>query len=108
MLSTTTVQCDLFAGVVGTLTPTSINWSNSIVWTKTNAVPLLITLTDSNGAVSHAQLTSPNSLIGLDGEMQGLTAMRVNGELFWSNGAFWANFDMNSINALFEMGTGYP
>jgi hypothetical protein len=108
MLSPTTVQCDLFAGVVGTLSPTSISWSNAIVWTRTNVIPLLITLTDSNGAVSHAQLTSPNSLVGLDGAMQGLTAMRVNGELFWSNGAFWANFDMNSINALFEMGTGYP
>ena len=108
MLSSTTVQCDLFAGVVGTLSLSSINWSNSIVWTRTNVIPLLITLTDSNGAVSHVQLTSPNTLIGLDGAMQGLTATRVNGELFWSNGAFWANFDMNSVNALFEMGTGYP
>ena len=108
MLSSTTLQCDLFAGVIGTLSPSSINWSNSIVWTKTIPVPLLITLTDSNGAVSHVQLTSPNTLLGLDGAMQGLTATRVNGELFWSNGAFWANFDMNSVNALFEMGTGYP
>ena len=108
MLSLTTVQNSLFGAEVGTLTANTINWSNGIVWTQTNVVPLMTTLTDTNGAVSHVRLTSPTTVLGLDGELQGLTATRVNSGLFWSNGDVWDNFDFNALNALFEMATGYP
>jgi hypothetical protein len=37
-----------------------------------------------------------------------LTGTRLNGKIFWSNGQVWDNFDFNALNALFEMGTGYP
>ena len=59
----------------------------------------MITFTDTNGAVSHVQLQSRTTLVGLDGAMQGLTATRLNGKLFWSNGAVWDNFDFNAVNA---------
>jgi hypothetical protein len=105
----TTVQNPIFAaGVTGTLSANSIVWSNNFVWTKTNAVPLLIALTDTNGSVSHVKLTSATTMIGLDGTLLGLTAVRLNGKLFWSNGQVWQNFDPDALNALFEMGSGYP
>jgi hypothetical protein len=105
----TTVQNPIFAaGVTGTLSGNTIVWSNQYVWTQTNVVPLLIALTDTNGSVSHAQLTSATTLVGLDGTIIGLTAIRLNGKLFWSNGQIWDNFDPDALNALFEMATGYP
>ena len=108
-LNGSTVQNPIFAaGVTGTLGANSIVWSNQYVWTKTNVVPLLIALTDASGNVSHAQLTSATTLVGLDGTIKGLTATRLNGKLFWSNGDVWGNFDLNALNALFEMATGYP
>ena len=63
---------------------------------------------DSNGAVSHAQVQSSGTVVGLDGPLSGLTATRQNGQLAWSNGAVWNNFDFNALNAFFEMATGYP
>ena len=108
-LSGNTVQNPIFAaGVIGTLSANSIVWSNQYVWTQTNVVPLLIALTDAFGAVSHVQLTSATTLIGLDGAIKGLTATRQNDMLVWSNGDVWENFDFNALNALFEMATGYP
>jgi hypothetical protein len=108
-LNGTTVQNPIFAaGVTGTLSGNTIVWSNQYVWTQTNVVPLLIALTDTNGSVSHAQLTSATTLVGLDGTIIGLTAIRLNGKLFWSNGQVWDNFDPDALNALFEMATGYP
>jgi hypothetical protein len=35
-------------------------------------------------------------------------APQLNDKLFWSNGAVWDNLDLDLLNALFEMGTGYP
>ena len=105
-ISGTTVQNPIFAaGITGALTANSIVWSNGIIWTQTNAVPPMITLTDANGAVSHVQLTSLTTLVGLDGPLNGLTATRLNGTLNWSNGTVWYGFDFNALNALFEMAT---
>jgi hypothetical protein len=109
MLSPTTVQNPLFSpGVVGTLTASGINWSNGIVWTQVTVVPELITFTDTDGSSSHVMLTSRTTLIGLDGPLQGVTATRLNGKLFFSNGEVWDNFDFNAVNALFQMAVGYP
>jgi hypothetical protein len=58
--------------------------------------------------VSHVRLTSPTTLIGLDRALQGLTATRLNDKLFWSNGAVWDNLDLELLNALFELGPGFP
>jgi hypothetical protein len=109
MLSPTTAQADLYGpGDIATISGNTVSWQDGSLWTQSNALPLTITLTDTNGVVSHVKLTSPTTMIGLDRALQGLTATRQNGKLFWSNGAVWDNFDFNAINALFEMGTGYP
>ena len=97
-------------GPVRTLRANSIGWSNGYVWTQTNVIPLLIALTDAHGNVFHVQLTSATTLIALDGgaTIQGLTATRRDDTLVWSNGEVWDNFDLNALNALFQMATGYP
>jgi hypothetical protein len=107
LLNPTTAQTDLYgAGDLATISGNTVSWQDGSLWTQTNNVPLTITLTDPNGAVSHVKLTSPTTLIGLDRALQGLTATRLNGKITWSNGAVWDNFDFNAVNALFEMGTG--
>jgi hypothetical protein len=104
-----TVQNPIFAaGVTGTLSANSIVWSNQYIWTQTNNVPLLITLSDGQGDMTHVRLTSASTLIGLDLSWSGLTATRLNGSLYWSNGMVWSNLDEDALNAMFEMGTGYP
>jgi hypothetical protein len=109
MLTANTAVSDLYGpGDVATISGNTVVWQDGTVWTQTGAVPLTTTLIDTNGAVSHVRLTSPTTLIGLDGELSGLTATRVNGALFWSNGAVWDNFDLDALNALFQMATGYP
>jgi hypothetical protein len=106
MKGPTTALADLYPGDVATISGNTVSWQDGSLWTQTNNVPLTITLTDPNGAVSHVKLTSPTTLIGLDRALQGLTATRLNGKITWSNGAVWDNFDFNAVNALFEMGTG--
>ncbi len=110
MLSPTTAQADLYPGDIATFSNNfnTVTWQDGFVWTQSNTLPLVTTFTDTNGAVSHVKLTSPSTLVGLDGPLQGLTATRVNNEIEWSNGDVWANFDFNVLNAMFEMGTGYP
>ena len=98
------VQNPLFAGVIGTLTASSIKWSNNIIWTQVAVVPELITFTDTDGSSSHVRLTSLTTLVGLDGPLNGLTATRLNGTLNWPNGTVWYGFDFNALNALFQMG----
>jgi len=103
------VVSDLYGpGDVATISGTTVTWQDGSVWTQTHNVPLTITLTDSNGAAFHAGLTSASTLVGLDGELAGVTATRVNGQFVWSNGAVWGDFDFNALNSLFEMATGYP
>lgn len=108
MLSPTTAQADHYPGDVATFSGNTVTWQDGFVWTQTNALPLMTTFTDTNGAVSHLQLTSSTTLIGLDGAAGGLTGTRHNGQIVWSNGAVWNNLDVNALNSLFEMGTGYP
>jgi len=93
---------------VATISGNTVSWQDGSLWTQTNNVPLTITFTDTNGALTHVRLTSATTLVGLDGEMAGVTATRQNGQIVWSNGAVWNNFDLSALNALFEMGTGYP
>jgi hypothetical protein len=101
-----------------------IFWSNGDVWsevltmqgtksgaagtTSIVATPSLITLTDTNGAVSHARLVNSSTIVVIDGAMNGLTGSRGNGQIAWSNGAVWTNFDFNALSALFWMVTKYP
>jgi hypothetical protein len=107
-LTSTTAQADLYPGDVATISGNTVSWLDGSLWTQTNVVPLTITLTDMNGAVSHVKLTSSTALFGLDGALKGLTATRLNGKLVWSNGDVWDTFDFNALNAFFEMGAGYP
>ena len=101
---------DLYGpGDLATVSGNTVTWQDGFVWTQTNAsVPPTITFTDSNGASFHVKLTSASTLVGLDGELAGVTATRQNGQIVWSNGAVWGDFDFNALNALFEMSTGYP
>jgi hypothetical protein len=108
MLSPTTAVADLYPGDIATFTGNTVHWMDGTVWTQTTVVPLLITFIDTNGAVSHVQIQSRTSLIGLDGPMKGMTATRLNGKFFWSNNTVWDNFDFNAVNALFQMAVGYP
>jgi hypothetical protein len=109
MQSPTTMLADLYPGDLATISGNTVSWQDGSLWTQTNALPLMISLLDTNNAVSHAQLTNASTLIVLGpGPLQNLTAMRLNGKLFWSNGMVWDNFDFNTLNALFEMATGYP
>ncbi len=103
-----TAQADLYPGDLATITATTVTWQDGVVWTQTGSLPLTTSFIDPNGVVSHVKLLSPTSLIGLDGPLQGVTVTRVNDLLEWSNGNLWASFDYNALNALFEMGTGYP
>jgi len=101
---------DLYGpGDAATISGNTVTWQDGTVWNPTGgSVPPTITFTDSNGAAFHVKLTSANTLVGLDGEMAGVTATRQNSQLLWSNGAVWSGFDLNALNALFEMGIGYP
>jgi len=94
---------------IATFTNGNINWSDGAVWNLiTGPLPLLVKFTDTNGAISLVQLLSRTSLVGRTGAMQGVGATRLNGKIFWNNGAVWDGFDFNALNALFEIGTGYP
>ena len=105
MLSPTTALVDLYPGDVATFSGNTLAWQDGSLWTQTNVVPLTITFTDTNGAVSHVQLQSRTMLIGLDGPLSGLTGTRQNGQIVWSDGTVWDAFDFNALNALFEMAT---
>lgn len=94
---------------VATIGNTNISWSDHSVWNLTPNVPLLlVTVTDATGAVSHVQLLTATTLVGLSGPLRGVRGTRLNGKIFWSNGEVWTNFDLNALNAFFEMGTTYP
>jgi hypothetical protein len=104
-------SADLYPTDIATFSSNNqvVTWSDGIyVWTQTANPPLLITLTDTSNAISHIQLMTPSTLIGLDGPLKGVTGTRLNGKIFWSNGQVWNNLDFNALNAFFEMGTGYP
>jgi len=120
---TDTHHVTAFGGLIGTVGGGKITWSNGETWnqnflifgtkngtgtTTIGATPNGITITDANGAISHIQLLNFNTVVGLDGPMAGLTASRFQGKLKWSNGAIWDSFDLNALNAIFEMATGYP
>ncbi|MBI3861889.1 MAG: DUF3494 domain-containing protein [Planctomycetia bacterium] len=86
----------------------TVNWQDGSVWTQTANPPVKITATDQNGVVSHLRLQSATLLVGLDGPLLGITGTRVNNKIQWSNGDVWANFDYDALNAMLEMGTGFP
>jgi len=94
---------------VATLSGGNINWSDGSFWgSQATGAPILVTATDTNGAVSHIRLLNAASLIVVDGPLQQVAGTRVNNGLELSNGDLWANFDFNALNALFETATGYP
>ncbi|MBS0262507.1 MAG: hypothetical protein JSS02_11200, partial [Planctomycetes bacterium] len=83
-----------------------------MTWVKTSALSPLITLTDTTGASFHVRITSSSTLVVIDG-ITGLAAntigTRSTNKITWSNGAAaWNNFDINTLNALFQMSAGYP
>ncbi|MBI3865204.1 MAG: hypothetical protein HY290_25295, partial [Planctomycetia bacterium] len=108
MLDATTGQVNLYPSDQLHYSGNTIVWDDGFVWTQVATVPPMITFTDTNNTSFHVQLTSRTTLIGLDGAMKNITATRLNGKLFWSNGAIWDNWDFNDLNALFQMHTGYP
>jgi hypothetical protein len=86
-----------------------VTWSDGIfVWTQAANPPLLITATDQHGIKSQLAFQNATMLTGLYGALNGVTGTRVNDQIEWSNGDIWSNFDFNALNALFEMGTGFP
>jgi hypothetical protein len=94
---------------VATTSNGNINWSDGSVWTGLAiAAPVLVAVTDTNAGVSTVQFLTATKLIGRAGPLQGVTGTRQNDEIVWSNAEVWTNFDLSAINALFEMGTGYP
>ncbi|MBI3861892.1 MAG: hypothetical protein HY290_08340 [Planctomycetia bacterium] len=105
-LNSVTARADLYPDDLATISSNKVTWQDGTVWTQ-NALPLTIGLSDPNGAVSHVKMTSPTTLIGLDGAMQGLTATLQNGNLVWSNGTTWNNFSSSALAALFRIGIGY-
>jgi hypothetical protein len=107
-LTSTTGVANLYPGDIATFSGSTVTWQDGTIWTQVSSPPLLITVTDSNSAVSHVKLLTATTLIGLNGPLQGVSGTRVNGTIVWSNGAVWMDFDLDALNALFEMGTGYP
>jgi hypothetical protein len=106
-LNATTGINDSYPDDPATITANQVIWADGVyVWTKTSSPPLLITFIDSQGAVSHVRLLTPTTLVGLDGTMKDLGGTRLNTRIVWSNGADWDNFDMDGLNAFFQMGTG--
>jgi hypothetical protein len=95
-------------GDVATFANGNIGWSDGSVWNQATTPPVTIAATDVNGAVSHVQVLSATTLVGLDGSLGGVTGTRSNGQVVWSNGVVWNNFDFNALNALFEMSTLSP
>ncbi len=95
-----------YAGDTATFGTNTVTWQDGNVWTETANPPVNVIATIQNGGVSHLQLTSATTLVGLDGPMQGMTGTRVNNEIDWSNGTVWSNFDYDLLDALFELGTG--
>jgi hypothetical protein len=86
-----------------------LTWSDGIfVWTQTANPPLLITAGDQNRMNSHLAFQGVGILIGLDGPLKGVTGVRVDDEIEWSNGAVWANLGYDALGALFGLGTGFP
>lgn len=98
----------MYPNDVATIDLTSVIWQDGSIWTKTLNPQLTIAATDTFGAVSHLQLASASTLIGLDGALQGATGTRLNGNIYWSTGDVWNNFDFDSLNAFFEMRATYP
>jgi len=107
-LTATTGSANLYPGDIATFASNTVTWQDGTVWTKVASPPLLITVADSNGAVSHVQLLTATTFIGLNGPLEGVTGTRTNGQVAWSNGAVWQDFDLDALTALFEMGTGFP
>src|SRR5579872_695945 len=107
-LTATTGSADLYPGDIATFSSTKVTWQDGTIWTRVDSPPLLITVTDSSGAVSHVQLLSSTTFVGLNGPLQGVTGTRANGKITWSNGVVWQDFDLDALTALFEMGTGFP
>ena len=107
MLTASTFVANTNPSDVATISGTTISWQDGSLWSQTNVVPLTISLIDTNGVVSHVKLQSPTTLVGLDGPLSGLTGTRQNGQIVWSNGSVWDNFDFNALNAFFEMANGY-
>jgi hypothetical protein len=98
-----------YRGDVATFTPTTVNWQDGTVWNKTSAPPGTILATDANSSRSHLKLLEGfNTLIGLDGPLQGVTGNRRDDTIIWSNGEIWNGFDVNALNAFYEMQAGLP
>jgi hypothetical protein len=97
----------LYPGDFATLESGTVTWTDGTTWSQTANPPLLITATDVNGTVSHLQLPSVTSIIGLNGPLKSLSGTLQNGQIVWSDGTVWDDFDFNALNALFEMAAGY-
>ena len=82
----------------------TVTWTDGAVWTPTKNPSPFITVTDSNHHVSNVALVNSVMLIGLIGDMQGVTGRRTGNKIYWSNGEVWQDFDFNALNAFFEMG----
>ena len=108
-VTATTAIADNYPTDAATFSGNQVIWADGVfVWTSTNnPPPLLITFVDANNAISHIQLPTRTTLIGIDGPLQGVQGTRQNGTIVWSNGDVWDNFDFDALNAFFEIATGF-
>ncbi len=65
-------------------------------------LPLTVTASTSNTPLMHFEVFRTD-LRGLDGPLQGTYGTRLDGTITWSNGDVWTGFDINSLNAFFEL-----
>ncbi len=95
-------------GLQATISAGRVDFNNGSFWTQLDSPLPVVTLTDTTGEVFKVRVLSSTTFVALSGSMAGMTATRQDDTLAWSNGAVWNNYDVNAVNALFQMSTGYP
>ncbi|HTI50615.1 MAG TPA: hypothetical protein VL475_06685, partial [Planctomycetaceae bacterium] len=113
-ISSTQVQATDW-NVTGSVINGQILWSNGAVWNKNlvasatssgtgltsiAATSTQVILTNTVGGTSRAQITGANTLVALD--WGGLIGIRSNGQILWSDGTTWDNFDFDALDAVFS------
>jgi hypothetical protein len=105
-------QIATFSGVNITFAKTSAPNTVIATWLPSNSLLPLVTFTDTDGTVFHVRITASNQLTVVDGNANvpaNVVGTRNSKQINWSNNSSaWNNYDFNALNALFQMGAGYP
>ena len=86
----------------------TVTWQDGMVWTKTTNPP--ITILGTGLTWGRLKVTSPTTMVALDGPLKGSTGTRANNSISWAlagadTGQSWSGFDADQLNALFEIGS---